>query len=103
VRCSRLQPISKQTLLDVIENYGRQSGPIRIEMPAGLEEIVPGYLASRRDRSSRDARALAASDYERLAILGHNLKGMALLMDFRTSARLALRWSSPRRKPIAKL
>src|SRR5260370_2757369 len=43
------KPISKQTLVDVIEKYGRQSGPIRIDMPARLEEIVPAYLSSRRE------------------------------------------------------
>ena len=44
-------------------------------MPSGLEEIVPGYLASRRDEVHEMLELLAASDFERLAVLGHNLKG----------------------------
>ena len=68
------KPISKQTLLEMIEKYGRRA-PIRIEAPAGLEEVVPGYLAARRDEVGEMLELLAASDFERLAILGHNLKG----------------------------
>ena len=80
------KPISKQKLLSAIEEYGRrQKAPakpqvaspesIRIEMPSGLEEIVPGYLADRRQEVLEMMTLLAASDFEQLAGLGHNLKG----------------------------
>jgi PAS domain S-box-containing protein len=80
------KPISKHKLLAAIEEYGqtvasangRQSAlpqSIRIEMPAGLEEIVPGYLAARRAELPVMMALLAASDFERLAVMAHDLKG----------------------------
>jgi PAS domain S-box-containing protein len=82
------KPISKLELLSAIERYRRppkpveaaQSGslePIRIEIPPGLDDIVPGYLANRRKEASEMIDLLAASDFERLSILSHNLKGTA--------------------------
>jgi HPt (histidine-containing phosphotransfer) domain-containing protein len=50
---------------------------IGIEMPAGLEDIVPGYLANRRKEATEMIDLLAASDFARLSVLGHNLKGTA--------------------------
>ena len=46
-------------------------------MPAGLEDIVPGYLANRKKEVPEMIELLAASDYERVSVLGHNLKGSA--------------------------
>jgi CheY-like chemotaxis protein len=80
------KPISKHKLLSAIEEYGPLTGSaaapetgspqsIRIEMPSGLEEIVPGYLAARREELPAMMNLLAASDFERLAVLGHNIKG----------------------------
>jgi two-component system, sensor histidine kinase and response regulator len=54
------KPISKHTLLSLIEEYSipvKPQGiaalgslePIMIEVPPGLEDIVPGYLAARRE------------------------------------------------------
>jgi PAS domain S-box-containing protein len=82
------KPISKIELLSAIEKFRRQTKPaqtaqsdcpesIRIEMPVGLEDIVPGYLASRRKEVSEMIKLLAASDFERLSVLSHNLKGTA--------------------------
>jgi HPt (histidine-containing phosphotransfer) domain-containing protein len=82
------KPISKLDLLGAIEKYRRplkavqtaQTGsrdPIRIEMPPELSDIVPGYLASRRKEVSEMTELLAASDFERLSVLSHNLKGTA--------------------------
>jgi HPt (histidine-containing phosphotransfer) domain-containing protein len=85
------KPISKTELLDAIEKYRRhptlmetaQSGalrlsqPIRIEMPAGFEDIVPSYLANRKQEVFEMAELLNASDFDRLSILAHNLKGSA--------------------------
>jgi CheY-like chemotaxis protein/HPt (histidine-containing phosphotransfer) domain-containing protein len=82
------KPISKLELLGAIEKYRRpvspveapQSGsrdPIRIAMPPELEDIVPGYLASRRKEVSEMTELLAASDFEGLSVLSHNLKGTA--------------------------
>jgi HPt (histidine-containing phosphotransfer) domain-containing protein len=48
---------------------------IRIEVPPGLAEIVPGYLAARRKELPEMMALLAASGFERLAVLAHNIKG----------------------------
>jgi PAS domain S-box-containing protein len=74
------KPISKQKLLGAIEEYGQMAASanaesIRIDMPAGLEEIVPGYLAARREEIPEMMALLAASGFERLAGLAHNIKG----------------------------
>jgi CheY-like chemotaxis protein/HPt (histidine-containing phosphotransfer) domain-containing protein len=80
------KPISKNKLLSAIEEYGRTivsaSTPkaespqaIRIEMPDGLEEIVPGYLAARLVELPEMMELLAASGFERLALMAHNIKG----------------------------
>ena len=82
------KPISKFELLRTIEKFRRLPKsaataqpklpePIRIEMPAGLEDIVPGYLANRKREIPEMIDLLAASDYQRVSVLGHNLKGSA--------------------------
>jgi PAS domain S-box-containing protein len=96
------KPISKSELLDAIEKYRRQprltemaqlgalqlSQPLGIEMPAGLEDIVPGYLANRRQEFFKMGELLAASDFERLSVLAHNLKGSARGYGFPDLVRL---------------
>jgi PAS domain S-box-containing protein len=75
------KPISKHKLLAAIEEYKPMTAyvdapeSIGIEMPPGLEEIVPGYLAARREEIPEMIKLLAASAFERLAVLGHNMKG----------------------------
>ena len=44
-------------------------------MPDGLEEIVPGYLAARLVELPEMMELLAASGFERLALMAHNIKG----------------------------
>jgi PAS domain S-box-containing protein len=93
------KPISKFELIRTIEKYRRQPTPletaqsesletIRIDMPSGLEEIVPGYLADRRDEVPEMMKLLAASGFERLAVLGHNLKGSGSSYGFRELTRM---------------
>jgi len=93
------KPISKLQLLSAIEKHRRhgkpvgmaQSGsgePIGIEMSPGLEDIVPGYLANRRREVPEMIVLLAASDFARLAFLGHNLKGTAAGYGFPDLTRL---------------
>jgi len=48
---------------------------ITIDMPPGLEHIFPAYLAWRREEVPELIALLAASDFERLAKLSHNIKG----------------------------
>ena len=44
-------------------------------MLSGLEEIVPGYLATRREEIAEMIALLSASRFDRLASLSHDLKG----------------------------
>jgi hypothetical protein len=85
------QPISKHKLLSTIEEYGPRTASgdapgvdapgaewpplIGIEMPPGLEEAVPGYLAARQEGLPEMMALLATSGFERLAILAHDIKG----------------------------
>jgi HPt (histidine-containing phosphotransfer) domain-containing protein len=80
------KPISKQKLLAAIDaqhprrqpaalSIDRPAGTIQIEIPEGFEELTPGYLAARRNELAELTHLLADSDFERLRILGHNVKG----------------------------
>ena len=96
------KPISKTELLDAIEKYRRQpkirevakggallpSQPLTIEMPAGFEDIVPGYLANRKQEVLEMGELLVASAFERLSELAHNLKGTARGYGFPDLVRL---------------
>jgi PAS domain S-box-containing protein len=95
------KPISKHVLLSLIEEYRtrlKRSGaaaadhlqPIMIETPAGLEEIVPGYLAARREELLAMTALLAASDFKSLAVLGHNLKGSGTSYGFPDLTRIGM-------------
>jgi CheY-like chemotaxis protein len=94
------KPISKHTLLSLMEEYGariKRSGaaadrlqPIMIETPVGLEEIVHGYLAARREELPGMTALLAASDFKSLAILGHNLKGSGTSYGFPDLTRIGI-------------
>jgi len=93
------KPISKHKLLSAIEAYGpigtladtpktESSQPIRIEMPSGLEEIVPGYLAARREELPEMMKLLAACDFGRLKVLAHNMKGTGTSYGFPELTRM---------------
>jgi CheY-like chemotaxis protein len=93
------KPISKTKLLSAIEEYGRHMKPpeetakgalqpIKIEMPPDLEHIVPGYLANRRKEVPEMFELLAASNFKRLATLGHNLKGTGEAYGFAELTRI---------------
>ncbi len=80
------KPISKKRLLAAVEEYGKprtepsaggRDAPetIEIEMPEGLEKRVPVYLASRKNELQTLAESLAASDFQKIQVLAHNIKG----------------------------
>ena len=84
------KPISKPNLLHVIEQHGIPAAreAIRIEMQPGLEEITPGYLAARREEVPELIALLAASDFERLTNLAHNMKGCGTSFGFADLSRI---------------
>jgi PAS domain S-box-containing protein len=95
------KPISKHMLLGLIEQYGTPRRapeipaigslrPIMIETPPGLEQIVPGYLAARREELPGISALVAASDFTSLAALAHNLKGSGTSYGFPDLTRLGI-------------
>jgi HPt (histidine-containing phosphotransfer) domain-containing protein len=62
--------------------------PIKIVIPEGLANIVPEYLATRRAEVSEFMRLLAIFDYDRLAFMGHNLKGNGSSYGFQGLSRI---------------
>jgi CheY-like chemotaxis protein len=68
------KPISKAALIRAIEEP-LAPAPIVVHAPEGLEEVVPQYLDARRKELPEMLALLAASDFERLSALAHNLKG----------------------------
>jgi len=72
------KPMSKSDLLHAITKHLLPSGslhPIHVQMPAGLETLVPTYLARRRKEAAEMFALLAQSDFVRLTLLSHDLKG----------------------------
>ena len=75
------KPISKQKLLQAIEQYGHLRGdasscsPIWIESPEGLEEFVPEYLASRQKELPVLVQLLTSSEFDEICRKAHDLKG----------------------------
>ena len=74
-----------------------------MELPPGLAEFIPGYLASRKDELKEMIRLLAASDFENLAVLGHNIKGSGTSFGFPEISRIgaALQYSAEQRDTVA--
>jgi len=61
---------------------------ITIDMPRGLEQIMPAYLAGRREEIPELIALLAASDFERLAKLSHNIRGTGTSYGFADLSRI---------------
>ena len=74
-----------------------------IDIPPGLAEFIPGYLASRKEEVPEMIRLLAASDFESLEVLGHNIKGSGACFGFREISRIgaALEDSAEQADPAA--
>ena len=59
-----------------------------MDLPPGLAEFRPGYLARRKDELKEMIRLLAAGDFEHLAVLGHNIKGSGASFGFPEISRI---------------
>ncbi len=62
--------------------------PIRIQVPEGLEELIPGYLAARKADVEKLWAAIGADDFNQVRILGHNIKGNGTSYGFTELSRL---------------
>ncbi len=74
------KPIAKQRLLEALRQYSGEQPkpelePIHIEMPEGLEHLVPGYVSARRQDAQTLTTLVQAQEYGSIATLGHNMKG----------------------------
>jgi hypothetical protein len=67
------KPIKKATLLEAISRH--IAGPIRIVPPAGLEGLVPRYLADIRRDMDTILADVDSKDCKIASRLGHHLKG----------------------------
>ena len=91
------KPISKRKLLSTIGEYGEQpltsdlkemAQPAGMHIPPEIEEIVPGYVAARKKELPEMLALLASSDFERIRVLGHNMKGSGNSYGFPELTRL---------------
>jgi CheY-like chemotaxis protein len=75
------KPISKKELMRALDPYRRPAkprqpdGPIPVEIPEGLDDLVPGYLESRLCDLPALFEALARSDWDRIRFVSHDMKG----------------------------
>jgi HPt (histidine-containing phosphotransfer) domain-containing protein len=49
--------------------------PIFVEMPEGIEELVPEFLSSQKEAARELTQMLARSDWEGIRRIAHDLKG----------------------------
>ena len=92
------KPITKHKLLSTIENYGPMidavdapvdlPDSILIEMPTGLEDILPRYLANRRKELPEMLALVANSSFNQLRVLAHNIKGTGTSYGFPALTRI---------------
>ncbi len=68
-----IKPFSRAALFEAITAHV----PVRnvVKVDAGLSEIIPWYLETRRTDLQACTAALAAGDFDRIRTLGHNLRG----------------------------
>ncbi len=67
------KPIRKATLLRAIKEYTR--GRICVRVDSSLAELVPGFLQNRHSDIAAIEEALEQANFEKVRILGHNMKG----------------------------
>ena len=86
--------LSRIELLQAVETYRRGQDPspmklgLSVEMPPGMEDLVPDYLAGRKQEVTEMIGLLQASDFARLTLLSHNLKGTGAAYGFPELTRL---------------
>jgi CheY-like chemotaxis protein len=77
------KPVSKRALLDAFQRLTgggpgdsvRRHDAVRIDVPEGLEELVPAYLDARRDDVVRAGLLLRRGDLDGVRTLAHNMAG----------------------------
>ncbi len=89
------KPITKQRMMEAIRPYvpparrlPRVEETITIQMPEGLEEIVPAYLVQRQEDARTLADLLAISDFASIQRIAHDMKGTGTSYGFEQLTQL---------------
>jgi len=86
------KPISKRTLVEAIEKFGRKNrltpAAILASEDDEIAQLIPGYLAGRHEDLGKMRAMLEESDFEGLRVLSHNLKGSGESYGFPELSRL---------------
>jgi HPt (histidine-containing phosphotransfer) domain-containing protein len=63
-------------VISKLDTYNNQDNPkTQVRVDADLEDIIPGYLANRYKDIALILEALAVSNFEKIRIAGHSMKG----------------------------
>lgn len=58
-----------------MDNQNSQQGTIVVRIDKALQDLIPGYLDTRREDVQKLHRAIAVKDHETIRLLGHSMKG----------------------------
>jgi PAS domain S-box-containing protein len=83
------KPISKARLLTSLDGFSAMVPDFDPEPPPGLENLIPGYLASRLEDLKELRSRAAAGDFARVRYLAHNIKGTGTAYGFRGLTEVA--------------
>ena len=86
----RLPPTDGEVAADPTGSQSPARRQRIMDLPPGLAEFIPAYLASRRDELKKMIGLLAASDFDSLAVLGHNIKGSGASFGFPEISRIGV-------------
>jgi len=90
------KPLSKRALLRAIQRVESQASvdiasredAVDIEVPEGLEHLIPPYLEARRRDVEEGGVLLARGDFAGVAAIGHKMKGTGSSYGFRLMTEL---------------
>jgi signal transduction histidine kinase/HPt (histidine-containing phosphotransfer) domain-containing protein len=69
------KPIAKGTLLKAIVQYTNAPDKAPVQTATKIDQLIPWYLDKRRADLITLAAAVAEGNYEKVRVLGHNMKG----------------------------
>jgi PAS domain S-box-containing protein len=105
------KPLSKQRLLSALDEYSpallaEKEEPVSVfvDVPEGLEELVPIYLAELRKDSATLLTLLDKADFSGIRRIGHNLKGTGTSYGFEKVSHLGeLMGTAAKNEDLARL
>jgi two-component system sensor histidine kinase/response regulator len=67
------KPLTAEKLLAMVQRWALQ--PVRVQIPRGLEDMIPEYLSNRRTDVQTISEALERNDIAAIKVIGHGMKG----------------------------